>query len=465
MGKIHFIGGLNMSILEEKPNPPALMNELLEKLEPTFDAKLIPLQLEGRIVFLLFLKTVVDPAKLQNVIIKPFFEMHSLEHYAAYIQSSPDIEEIKSYDTLLVELTKGNVLIAVQDKLFLVDVKKVNSSTVQQALMEPTVSGPQQALSEDILTNLNIIRHRYKEPTLKFEIVTLKDKSHSDIAIIYDEKMVKKPVLKAIQQKIKELDVPLIQSAGELQLFLNGKKYTLFPNIVITERPDRICYNLNSGKVVIMVDGGPHAIIAPVIFFDFMVSMEDNYHLFWGATFTLILRYFGLLTCVTLPALYIAITSYNPDIFRTELALTVAGSRLGVPYPSFIEVLFMLIFMELLTEASIRLPKAVSATATTVGGLILGTAATEAALSSNIMIIIVSAVAISSFVIPINEISLSIRFCRYLLIVFTTLFGTVGLILGFLGILMFMINKESFGEPYLKMYWKSRSSEKGVKSQ
>lgn len=454
-----------MTNSKENPATPKLMNGLKEQMNPSFDVMLIPLQLEEEVAFLLYLKTAVDGDKLQSVIIKPFFEMKSAQHYAAYIQSSPDLLAIKSEDNIPLELTKGSVLIAIQHNFFLIDVKKVNTSTVQQTLMEPTVYGPQQALSEDILTNLNIIRHRYKEPTLKIEILELKDKTHNDIAIIYDEKTVKPAILKTIRKRIEDLESPLIQSAGELQLYLNGKRFTLFPTLMLTERPDRICYNLDAGKVILMIDGSPHALIAPVVFFDFMVSMEDNYHLFWVTSFTLVLRYFGLITCLTLPALYVAITSYNPDIFRTELALTVAGSRIGVPYPSFIEVLFMLVFMELLTEASIRLPKAISATATTVGGLILGTAATEAALTSNIMIIIVSAVAISSFVIPINEMSFSIRFCRYILLAFTTFFGTVGFILGFLGILMFLINKESFGEPYLKMYWKSRRSEKGVKSE
>lgn len=454
-----------MSDLKEKPIAPMLMDKLKEQMNPSFDVMLIPLQLEEEKAFLLYLKTVVDGDKLQNVIIKPFFEMKSAQYYGAYIQSSPDIIEIKSEEEILLELTRGSVLIAVQHEFFLIDVKKVNSSSVQETIMEPTVYGPQLALSEDILTNLNIIRHRYNEPSLMIEILQLKDKTHNDIAIIYDDQTVKPAILKEIRKRLKELDSTLIQSAGELQLYLNGRRFTLFPTLMLTERPDRICYNLDAGKVVLMIDGSPHALIAPVVFFDFMVSMEDNYHLFWITSFTLVLRYFGLVTCLILPALYVAITSYNPDIFRTELALTVAGSRIGVPYPSFIEVLFMLVFMELLTEASIRLPKAISATATTVGGLILGTAATEAALTSNIMIIIVSAVAISSFVIPINEMSFSIRFCRYLLLAFTTFFGTVGFMLGFLGILMFLINKESFGEPYLKMYWKSRRSEKGVKSE
>lgn len=160
-----------------------------------------------------------------------------------------------------------------------------------------------------------------------------------------------------------------------------------------------------------------------------------------------------------LPGLYVAFTSYNPEILRIELALSVAGSRIGVPYPSFIEVILMLIFIEFLTEASIRLPKAVSATATTVGGLILGTALTEAALASNVMIIIVALVAIATFIIPVNEMSFAIRIGRTSLLIFATLFGLIGLTLGFLGSIMYLTNKESFGETYLRIYWKNQKQE------
>lgn len=442
-----------------KTNPPALMNELSEKFSPSNDIIFKPLQMEGNTVYIFYLKSVIDGAKLQGMLIKPFFEMKSNVNFKSYIESLPDLNGMKSGDELLVEITKGNILIAIEDEFYLIDLKLVNSSDVQQTLMEPTVYGPQLALSEDLDTNLNIIRQRYHEPTLKFEMHQLNDKAHQPVAIIYDEKTVKQSVLKKIKENLNDIDVTLIQSAGDLQLHLNGSKITLFPTLILTERPDRISYNLAAGKVVIMINGSPHALIAPVVFFDFMLSMEDNYHTFWITTFTLVLRYIGLIICLILPAMYVAVTSYTPDVLRTELALTVAGSRLGVPYPSFIEVIFMLIFMEFLTEASIRLPKAISATATTVGGLILGTAATEAALTSNIMIIIVSAVAITSFVIPISEMSFSIRICRYLLIIYTTLFGTLGLILGSLGLVMFLANKRSFGEPYLKMYWRGEKAE------
>src|SRR5699024_3462119 len=161
----------------------------------------------------------------------------------------------------------------------------------------------------------------------------------------------------------------------------------------------------------------------------------------------------------TLPAIYVGVTSYTPDILRTELALTVAASSIGVPYPSFIEVFFMLIFIELLTEASLRLPNSISATATTVGGLILGTAAVEAALTSNIMGIVVSLVSISTFVIPISEMNYAVRVCRFLLLLYTTVFGLAGMLLGMLGLLLFLVNKDSFGEPYLRMFWKNRQEE------
>ena len=446
----------------EKQTAPELMENIFEKLNRSEDVLTIPLQLENNNAFILYLKTVVDGVKLQNIIIKPFFELKSMEFFSSYIQSLPDIVKMKTGEELLIQLMKGHVLIAIQDKFFLVDIKMITAGSPQQAVLEPTIYGPQLALSESIETNMNMIRNRYAEPSLIIESVQLTDKTHQSMVLLYDKKKVKQSVLDALRLKIEEMDNTLVESSGDLQLLLNSTKFSLFPTMILTERPDRITYNLSNGKIIIMMDGSPQAIVAPVIFFDFMVSMEDNYHSYWISLFTLTLRYVGLLTCILLPAMYVAVTSYTPDILRVELALSVAGSRLGVPYPSFIEVLFMLLFMEFLIESSIRLPKAISATATTVGGLILGTAATEAALTSNIMIIIVSAVAITSFVIPISEMSFAIRICRYLLLAFTTLFGTVGLMLGFLGIIMYLTNKDSLGEPFLKINWKSMKREKEV---
>ncbi|MFS0638015.1 spore germination protein [Mesobacillus foraminis] len=440
-------------------NPDDTIKWLSEELKPSFDLVHKPLHMDEKHAELLYIKTVVDGTQLQQLVIKPFFELATDQHAEAYLNSLPNQQDITSKEQMLLEMTKGSVVILIRDHLLLMDIKKVNTDTVQQTSIEPTIQGPQLSLSEDIATNVNLIRQRYHRPSLVIETMELGEKNKQTLAIIYDEEVVLKDVLEQVKRKLKAIKIPIIQSTTELQRLMNDKRRSLMPTMIMTERTDRVVYNLASGKVALLLDGGHSVILAPAIFFDFMTSMDDKYGSYWVTKSLKFLRYSGLFACLTLPGVYVAATSYNPEVFRVELALSIAGSRIGVPYPSFIEVLFMLMVMELLTEASIRLPKAVTGTATTVGGLILGTAATEAALASNIMIIIVAAVAISTFVIPINEMSFAIRVVRYILLAFASLGGLAGLVFGLIGILMYLTQMESFGEPYFKMYWQTKRAE------
>ncbi|MCR2821564.1 spore germination protein [Lederbergia panacisoli] len=432
---------------------------IIDKLKPTFDFTHKPLHIENKQIELLYIKTVVDGDRLHNTVIKPFFEMTSLTNIEAYLTSLPNQQEISSKDQLLVELTKGSVIIGIKETILLFDFKKVHIDAPLPTNVEPTIQGPQYALSEDLITNINMIRQRYHQPSLRIEMHSVGNKVHQSVAVLYDEDIVNKDALKQIKSKLREIDKDLILAGADLIRCLNNKKRSLLPTTILTERTDRISYNISGGKVIIMMDGDSNAILAPAVFFDFMTSMEDEYHPFWVSKFTSFLRYIGFFSCIALPGLYVGLTSYNPEIFRSELALSLAGSRVGVPYPSYIEVLIMLIVMEFLTEASIRLPKAISATATTVGGLILGTAVTEAALASNILIIIVSAVAISTFVIPINEMSFAIRVSRYGILFFTTIAGMTGLAIALIGLVMWMANKSSYGEAYFKLFIQGKNKE------
>jgi len=438
---------------------------LVEKLEPSFDIINQKLQSDNKTIHLLYLKTVVDNDQIQNYIIKPFFEMGSIQLFDSYIASLPQNNKIETNEKVLSQLSRGSVFVQIQEQNYLLDLKKITTNIVLETNIEPTIQGPELGLSEDIQTNLNIIRHRYHNVSLKIETHQIGTSNNQTLAILYDQENVNDSVLQNLQEKVKNLNHSVILSSSELQRLLNDKKWTFMPIMMITERTDRVIQNIAGGKVVLILDGTPNAIIAPSVFFDFMTSMDDKYLPFGISKFLKVLRYFGLFICLLLPGVYVAVTSYNPEILRSELAFSVAGSRVGVPFPSFIEVLFLLVFMELLTEASIRLPRAVSGTATTVGGLILGTAATEAALTSNIMVIIVSAVAIATFAIPINEMSFAIRLIRYVLLFFGTIAGITGLILSFLAFVLYLTNLESFGEPYLKLFIQRKKVEtKGVKS-
>jgi spore germination protein len=198
-------------------------------------------------------------------------------------------------------------------------------------------------------------------------------------------------------------------------------------------------------------------VIGPAVFHDFVSTMDDVYMNYWFSRLTYILRYMSIFFTLFLPAIYIAAVSYSPEMFRVQLTFSLAGSRAAVPYPSYVEVLIMLFMIEALTEASIRLPRVIGSTAATVGGLILGQAAQQAGLVSSVLIIVISLVAISSFVIPVNAIFNAIRVIRIPLILLATMLGVTGLAAGFFVLVFWLANVRSFGQPYFRIFTNERS--------
>jgi hypothetical protein len=428
-----------------------LQGWLRQKLGNSIDVVFQEVEFDSKKAVLLYISSICDEKKLHEDITTQLMELTSVS-FKEYLKSMSITKTHESNEQTLAEIMSGSVCIFMYEEVFLVDLKKLELNATGEATVETVIQGPQKAICEEISTNLNIIRHRYPQPSLRIEETVVGKQSRTKVMIVYDNKLYEESILKEIKQSLDKVDLDVVQAAGELQRGLSKQKRTLFPTMMITERPDRIAYNLAQGKVVLLIDGTPFSLIAPAVFFDFLSSMEDLYQSFWISRFIVSLRYIGLFISLLLPAFYVGVTAYNPELFRVQLALSIAGSRMGVPYPAYLEVLFMLIMMELLTEASVRLPKAIGSTATTVGGLILGTAAVEAGLVSNVMIIIVAAVAISNFVIPINAMSFAMRVVKYILLLFTTFFGMVGLVFGVILVIAYLTNIDSYGHPYLKLF-------------
>lgn len=431
---------------------------LQQHIGHTADIKFQELHMSTATVQLVYLTSVCDEAKLRKTIITPFYELGSPSSFHEYMISTEGYQAYEDEEKTIQALLHGFVFLLVNEEFFLIQCANSLTASPLDTGTESTIQGPQKSLSEDVKANISLIRHRYRQASLTVETPPAIGKiNRVDIAFLYDKDRAKEEHIQQIRQQLAQIKAEIVQSAGQLQREFTKQRYTLFPVFMITERPDRIAYNLAKGKVVILLNGTPFAMIAPAVFFDFMSSMEDLYQTYWVAKFLVILRYIGLFLSIILPAAYVSATSFNPEIFRVQLALSIAGSRFIVPFPSFLEVFFMLLMMELLVEASIRLPKTIGSTATTVGGLILGQAAVEAGLVSNIMIIVVGAVAISNFVIPISEMSFSMRVVKYILLLLTTITGTIGLIVGVMLLLVYLANLTSLGEPYLRVTYKEKS--------
>lgn len=423
-------------------------DSIKEKIQKSEDIVLKELKTKEQYLEVCYYKTLSDEAQLQNYLIKPFFEIVTPDRFLSYLKSHPKIKAFENEQQTLDELIRGATILFYHDSIYILDIRADRNSSVLDTTVETTIQGPQSGFSESLGTNLGLIRHRYPESSLQVESMQIGSVSQTQVMVLYDLNKVDFAVLEKVKTFLSSIEIEMFQSGEQLLDFTKKSKRALFPTIMVTERSDRVAINLSRGKVILLVAGSPFAVLMPTVMKDLMSSMEDIYQTYWIGKFLLVLRYIGLFTSTMLPGAYVALTSYNPEVFRAQLALSVAGSRSGVPYPSFVEVLIMLIMMEMLMEASIRLPKAIGPTATTVGGLILGQAATEAGLVSNIMIIIVSLGAISNFLIPISVFSFAVRISKYFILLLSIFYGLVGVILGFFLLIAYMVSLDSFGKPF-----------------
>lgn len=397
----------------------------------------------------LYIKSISDENVLHDNILTPFFETDRPDEFLDYLQSHPKISAFESEQKTLDELLRGVAVLFYQDFVLLFDCKQDRNNAVMDTTVETTIQGPQAGFSESLPVNLGLIRQRYPHTSLIVESTVVGNLSKTNVMILHDSKFADPDTLKRIKDFLDHVNIDMFETGEQLFDSLKKSNRALFPLMLVTERPDRVAVNLSTGKVILLIQGSSFAVILPTVMKDLMSSMEDMYQAYWIAKFLQILRYAAFIISTILPGLYVAVTSYNPELFRVQLTLSIAGSRTGIPYPSYVEVVLMLFMVELLTEASIRLPKAIGPTATTVGGLILGQAAAEAGLASNIIIVIVSFVAISNFVVPINAFSFTVRVLKYFILLLATLFGLVGVVIGFFMILAYMVKLDSFGEPFL----------------
>ncbi|GGD73964.1 spore germination protein [Paenibacillus nasutitermitis] len=424
---------------------------MLQRLATLFadakDLNLHRVQNDSLIIEVAYIASLCDESKVSDFILVPFMKQeHPFENIIKYDPSYKCIDDpAKWADTLL----RGFALIKLKDTVYMLDVARIIRNQSPQTQVETAILGPQIALSEDLIDSLNIIRSRYPTPELAVEEKTAGTMSHTRVLLVYDKRRVDPNVLTNVRKKLQTIQIDFLQAPGQLEKALT-KKRNLFPTMMISERADRVCSCLQRGKIILIMQGSMFAIILPATFYDFMHAVDDDYDAFWMTRVLIVLRYFAVILTITMPALYISVVSYNPELFRVQLAFSILGSRSAVPYPSFVEVIVMLFMIESLNEASLRLPKYIGSTATTVGGLILGQAAQQAGLVSSIMIIVTSVVAIANFIVPVNNMSSAIRFLKYPLIVPAIFFGITGVAVGIFTCLAYLTDLRSFGKPYFR---------------
>lgn len=320
---------------------------------------------------------------------------------------------------------------------------------VEEPSSQTVLRGPKEGFTENLRTNISLIRRRIKTPRLSTELRRIGRLTQTDVALIYIQGIAKDETVEEVRRRLAQIDTDSILEGAYLEDFIQDSTFSPFPTIINTERPDAAAAGLLEGQIVIAVDGSPFVLMAPVPFVSFFQSSEDYYQRVDISTFLRVVRFVSYFISMMLPALYIAVTTFHQEMLPTPLLISLAAQREGVPFPAIMEALLMELTFEVLREAGVRMPRAIGPAISIVGALVLGQAAVSAGLVSAAMVIVVSFTAIANFVIPSISMSISARLLRFTMMFLAGTFGLFGIMSGLMFMLIHMAGLRSFGVSYL----------------
>nr|WP_273131154.1 spore germination protein [Bacillus weihaiensis] len=332
---------------------------------------------------------------------------------------------------------------------FKIGSKGWESRGIEEPSSEQNVRGPKDGFTENIRTNTALIRRRIIDKNLVFEPIKIGKRSKTEMTITYIKDLANEKIVNEVRERLSKIEIDAILESGYVESMIQDETYSPFPTVYNTERPDAVVGGLYEGRIAILVDGTPFVLVVPALFIHFMQSSEDYYQRADISTLIRLLRVGTFLLSLLTPAAYIAVTTFHQEMLPTTLLISLTAQREGVPFPAFIEALFMEVTFEILREAGIRMPRAVGAAISIVGALVLGQAAVEAGLVSATMVIVVSLTAISSFVTPKFNLAISVRMVRFIFMGLAASFGLFGIIIGLLVLIAHLCSLRSFGVPYL----------------
>ncbi|SDC55820.1 spore germination protein [Paenibacillus sp. UNCCL117] len=410
---------------------------------------------------------------LNDQVIKPLLNLQSTMPQLAYrdpeqlmqfisdsIVSISEVQAVRQVNECTSQVLQGNAALFLEGVAYVIILGTADweSRAIEEPFSEAVVRGPREGFVEKLKLNISLIRRRIKDPHLTIHNYKIGRRSKTDVALLYVEGITNPDLIKEVKDRIEQIDIDEIPESGFIEQLIEDNSLSPFPQVQNTERPDRVASALLEGRIALIIDGTPIALIVPVTLAVLMTSSEDYYERWLPSSLIRLIRYGAALISLFLPALYIALISYNHGLIPTKLVLSIAAGREGVPFPSLIEALIMEITLEILREAGLRLPKPIGQAVGIVGGLVIGEAAVQAAIVSPVMVIVVALTAISSFAFPQYAAGLAIRMLRFALMIAASVLGLYGIILMVLLISAHLMKLKSFGVEYMKPFVPIRSS-------
>lgn len=434
--------------------------------------------------FLLFIDGMIDSTSINDFILKPLMlknSANSFDGISEIISSNSSTNNVKlkkeknfnlenhifnslvpqsdtqktsSFEDILSGVNFGSCALFVDtlNVAFLVDVKGFEKRSVSPPINEVVIRGSQEAFIESIRTNTSLLRRFVNNENLIIENVSVGAISKTKCAICYLGNIANNELVSEVKYRLNNISIDYLLSSGQLEQLISDNPKSSLPQMIATERPDNVSNYLLEGRVAVIVNGSPFALVMPSTFADFMTSIEDTNLNYKFSDLLRIVRILAALITLLLPGIYVAVSTYHQELLPTELLFSIVAARQSVPFPIILEILIMEVSFELIREAGLRVPSSVGTTMGIVGALVLGEAAVSASIVSPILVIVVAITGITSFAIPNFSLSFHFRISRFAYLILGALFGFLGIAIGLFIHISTLCSLNSFGVPYLAPY-------------
>mgnify|MGYP000557954959 CR=1 FL=1 len=424
-----------------------LISRVKKAISVSNDYKIKELLVDKKKVYLIFNEVLCSTSMINDFILDDLLSL-SRKELKNIPSALPDANIIPIEEKDIFSFVNQGFAVVVTDQLYAIEVRAILDRGVTTVQSELSLTGPKDSFSENFNTNLGLIRRRIKTTKLESIDMEIGRYTKTRVAVLSIQGIVKDGLTEKIVSQLKKISIDGIMDSSYLKSYLEGS-HTLFPSVMMSERPDRASQALLEGKVVIITDLSPYALILPSFFFDYFHTVDDYYQKNLNTSFIRIIRVIAFLVAIFLPAIYIAVTTRNYDLVPYRLLLILKAGRTFVPFPAYIEALFMIIAFEILKESDIRMSATTGSAVSILGGLILGDAAVSAGIVSPIMIIIIAISSIAALIFPSNELVNAIRFYKISILLLSAFFGIYGVLVGAFFLFYKLLSMKSFGFSYL----------------
>lgn len=432
---------------------PVHFSDLKDYLAPYADIRVNRLEEGEKECYYLFCDGMSNIRQIQQEVLP--YVTKFLEHHAdsaAFIERGLlGAKPIRDQHQFFNILFAGELAIYFSDskKWCRIDVAERPQRQPEESNTEISVKGPRDGFIEDLSTNVALIRKRLRSPDLMHEQFIIGEQSQTKVSLLYFRNLTRKEVIDEARRRIKHIEIDALLSSGQLEEIISDQSLSLFPLLDYIGRPDFAAQSLLRGRFIVFVDGSPMAIIAPTNMTVLLKSPEDLHHPFYYVAFERIIRLIGIFIAIFIPGFWVGLSAFNIDQLPMPLLATVSNSRVGIPLSAPMEAFLMLGLFELFREAGVRLPKAVGQTVAVVGGIIVGDAAIRAGLTSPMMLVTAAVTAVATFTLVNQSLSGTVSILRLYILIFSSVLGLYGFVLGLVSIVIYLSRLNSFGLPYL----------------